>query len=78
MILTPLETAILNARGLAFGLGALAIIQGLLQKGEEAALGVQDRDLPHDVRTQALEDARDVNTSLMLCAIAQEAVGISA
>jgi hypothetical protein len=78
MIPTPLETAILNARGLASGLGALAIIQDLLQKGEEAALGVQDRDLPHDVRTQALKDARHVNTTLMLCAIAQEAVGISA
>ena len=78
MIPTPLETAILNAHGLAAGLGALTIIQDLLQKGEEAALGVQDRDLPSDVRAQALRDARHVNNSLALCAIAQEAVGISA
>ena len=78
MILTPLETDVLNASALAAGLAATVMVQDLIRKDTEAQLGLFDRSLPAAVREEARKDMRDVNTTLSFIASVQAIAGISA
>ncbi len=77
-MLTPIENEILNAQELAAGLAATAILQDLILKGEEAKIGVLDRELPAEVRAEAMKESRRVNDTLKLITTMQELSGISA
>jgi hypothetical protein len=76
--ITPMEAAALNAYDFAVGLAALALVQELVQQGDEARIGYQDRSLPFSVRTEALKSDREANQQLALVAAAQAICGISA
>lgn len=76
--LTPFEQAALNAYDIATGLAALALVQELVQQGDEARIGYLDRSLPSDVRAEALKSDREANQQLALVAAAQAICGISA
>ena len=77
-MLTPIEERILSAQELAAGLAATVMIQDLIRKGEEAKIGVFDRDLPAEVRAEAMKEARKVNDTLKLITTMQELSGICA
>ena len=77
-MLTPIENEIINAQELAAGLAATAILQDLILKGEEAKIGVLDRELPVEVRAEAMKESRRVNDTLKLITTMQELSGISA
>ena len=77
-MLTPIENEIINAQELAAGLAATAILQDLILKGEEAKIGVLDRELPVEVRAEAIKESRRVNDTLKLITTMQELSGISA
>ena len=76
--ITPLEEAIINAHEFAAGLASAAIINDMVLRSEESTKAIFDRDLPQDVRAQALKDRRECNQALNLVASAQALIGISA
>ena len=78
MNLTPLEQAVLNAHELTIGLTACTIVADLIARGDEAQAGYLDRDLPSDVRAEAMRSGREANESLSLVATVREMLGISA
>ena len=76
--ITPLEEAILNAHEFAAGLASMAIVHDMVQRSEESSKAVRDRELPREIRAQALNDGRECNQALNLVASARALVGISA
>jgi len=76
--ITPLEEAILNAHEFAAGLASMAIVHDMVQRSEESSKAVRDRELPREIRAQALKDGRECNQALNLVASARALVGISA
>jgi hypothetical protein len=77
-ITTPLEEAILNAQDFAYGLAAMAQVEEMLTKSKECRLAFRDRDLPREVRVEALKESRQINSALSFVAMTRAAIGISA
>ena len=77
-IITPLEEAVINAYDFAAGLASMALVYDMIQRSEECSIAVKDRELPHEIRVQALKDSRHCNQTLNLVATAREVMGISA
>ncbi len=76
--ITPLEEAVLNAHEFAAGLASMAIVNDMVQRSEESSKALCDRDLPREIRVQALKDSRECNQALNLVAEARALCGISA
>ena len=68
MELTPLEEAVLNAQEVAAGFAAVALIQNLIEKGQEAAAIVKDREHTHAARKAAMKEHKHINATLNLIA----------
>jgi hypothetical protein len=68
MYITPLEEAVLNAHEVAAGFAAVALIQNLIEKGEEAEAIVKNRDHSHAARKEALKEHKHINATLNLIA----------
>ena len=75
---TPLEMAQFRASSVAAGISVTLDVQQMLERGEECKLGVQDRELPQHVRTEALAELRHINTQLAMLGELLAANGISA
>jgi len=69
---TSLEEAILDAQDFAAGLALFGKIQELIDRGSECRIGYLDRDLPREVRAEALRESRDINQQLALVATLRE------
>lgn len=76
--ITPLEEAVLNAQDFAAGMAAMATLDEMLTKSKECRIAWSDRDLPREVRTEALKESRQINSVLSFLASARAAAGISA
>mgnify|MGYP003128609015 CR=1 FL=1 len=77
-ITTPLEEAVLNAHDFAAGLAAMAQLEEMLTKSKECRIAWHDRDLPREVRVEALKESREINSALSLVATVRAVIGISA
>tara|TARA_B100000530_G_C15656961_1_gene368701 strand:- start:251 stop:496 length:246 start_codon:yes stop_codon:yes gene_type:complete len=69
---TMLEEAVLDAQDIAAGLALSAKIQELIERGEECRIGFTDRELPREVRAEALKEAKEINQQLALVATLRE------
>ena len=78
MFLTPLEEATMNAQELAAGLAAMALVQDLIAKGDEASAVCDNLDLDIIDRKNALKEHKHINMILNLIAQQRSLVGISA
>jgi len=76
--ITPLEEAVINAQDFAAGLASMALVHDMILRSEEYNTAMKDRELPHEVRVQALKDSRHCNQTLNLVATARAVMGISA
>lgn len=76
--ITPLEESLLDAMEFTNGLACLWHVQELMKLDSEAKIGIKDRSLPDDVRSQAIKDLRSVNDQLSVVAAARAVVGITA
>ena len=56
--ITPLEEAVLNAHEFAAGLASMGIVHDMVQRSEESSKAMRDRELPREIRVQALQDSR--------------------
>ncbi len=70
--LTKLEEAILDAQDIAAGLAISARVQELVERSTECRLGYLDRELPSEIRTEALRESRSINQQLALVATLNE------
>ena len=75
---TPLELTQFRASSVAAGFAVTLDLQQMLIRSEECKLGIQDRELPRDVRAEALQELRLINTQLALLGDLLAANGISA
>ena len=64
MELTPLEIEQLRASSVAVGLQVHSEVWELVVRGQECSIGVSDESLPQEIRLQALQEMREINTSL--------------
>ena len=69
---TMLEEAVLDAQDIAAGLALSAKIQELIERREECRIGFTDRELPREVRVEALREAKEINQQLALVATLRE------
>jgi len=65
---TPLEKALTNAMRFGISLATSVAICDLIVRGEEARACVEDRSQPLELRTQALKEARQINSMLVMLA----------
>ena len=76
---TDLENAVIDAHDLAAGIALSAKVMELIERGKQCRLGYRDRDLPREVRAEALKEAKEINQQLALVATLRQAVeGIEA
>mgnify|MGYP003125600390 CR=1 FL=1 len=78
MNLTPIEEAVFNAQEVAAGIAAMALIQDLIKKGNEASDISRNRNLDIIERKQAMKDSRHINMLLNFIAQTRASLGISA
>ena len=82
--ITPLEAAVLNAAMLPSGLAVTAMIQEMVEKGDEASAASKDlkwRESQEDREAllASLQESREINQQLALIASMNEvSLGISA
>ena len=74
----PFDLAVFHALEFSSGLACLWDIQELIEKDVTAKIGIKDRTLPTEIRSQAIKDLRDVNLQLSVVAEARAILGISA
>jgi hypothetical protein len=73
--MTGMEAATLNAQDFASGLAALHQFKEMLTKSKECEMAVKDRELPLDVRVEALKEGRHLNQIFSTVAAARALVG---
>ena len=78
MNLTPIEEAVFNAQEVAAGIAAMALIQDLIKKGNEASAISSNRDIDIIERKQAMNNQRHINMLLNFIAQTRASLGISA
>jgi|LWDU01.1.fsa_nt_gi glycyl-tRNA synthetase (class II) len=71
----PFEEYSFRADNFASGLAAMKQFKEMLAKSEQCSNAVNDRELPLDVRTEALKEQRHLNLIFSTVAAAREAVG---
>ena len=72
---TDLENAVIDAHELAAGIALCAKVMELIERGNACRAGYTDRDLPRDVRAEALKEAREINQQLALVATLRPITG---
>lgn len=77
-LVTPLEEHVLNAQDFAAGLAAMGQLREMLEKSAECSAAMKDRELPNQVRIEALNESRRINQAFNIVAVARAACGISA
>jgi len=73
--MTPMEEATLRSEDFAAGLAAMQQFKKMLTKSKECEMAVNDRELPLDVRAQALKEGRHLNQIFTTAAAARDLVG---
>ncbi len=72
---TDLESAVLDAHELAAGIALSAKVMELIERGDECRAGYTDRDLPREVRAEALKEAKEINQQLALVGTLRQITG---
>jgi hypothetical protein len=73
--MTPMEEATLRSEDFAAGLAAMQQFKEMLVKSEECRIAVNDRELPLEIRTEALKEGRHLNQIFTTVAAARDLVG---